>query len=97
MKKFDVDVVNCSHFELHCHFYSERLEKFHRTIRSRSFVCLVNSNVCDILVDIGSDLCKISFSKVHNLISEDEYNYLCDRLYNLKRRVLRLMNSNSIN
>lgn len=92
MKKFNVDVVNCSEFEFHCHFYAERLEKYHRTMRSRSFVCLVNSNVCDLLVDIGSDLSRISFSKVQNLISEAEYNYLVDRLYGLKRRILNLMN-----
>lgn len=93
MKKFNVDIVSCSVFHSHCYFYSLRLQKFHSALRSLRFGFLVNSILCDVLVDIGSDLAHLSYSKVDNLITEDEYNYLCDNLYNLKRRVLRLMNS----
>lgn len=94
MKKFKVDAVHCSDFEYLCYTYSNRLKDFHvvsRFYSSDDSYC--NSFLCDLLVEIGVQLHSAYSFEVDNLISESERDYLVNKLYSLKHRVLCLMNS----
>lgn len=94
MKRFNADIVTCSEFHSHCYFYISCLKKFHSALHNHRFVYLFKSSLCDVLVNIGSELTHLAHSRVAHSITEEEYNYLCDKFYNLKYRVIRLISSN---